>query len=113
MSFLETVLTGKELDLSRFTEQLGLRAAFLLADAGRTCSSDSDQSTVIPEVLLLPVSLNFSLMCQTSQRQKKKCTFCLYHIKMLSIQTAAVAPPLKLQRTPIGPADQSKIQFQT
>lgn len=30
---------------------------------------------------------------------------------MLSIRTAAVAPPLKLQRTLIGPAIASKIQF--
>lgn len=40
--FLETELMGKELDGSRFAEQLDLRAAFLLANAGRTDSCDYD-----------------------------------------------------------------------
>lgn len=40
--FLETELMGKELDGSRSAEQLDLRAAFLLANAGRTHSCDYD-----------------------------------------------------------------------
>lgn len=40
--FLETELMGKELDGSGFAEQLDLRAAFLLANAGRTYSCDYD-----------------------------------------------------------------------